>query len=391
MTSFCPPTLHSAASAGPRSASESGMPPAPQPSSSSVPKLAAGALALAIVGVLLYRLSASETPKPSAARSSGSESAELAGGAERHHEPSSVSDPGTEADGGADRGGYFARFGWGSGAGKLGKDRPDEANPEGPMSFAPLPGGGLAILDQINGRMVLTDKDGKPVKEIKVDLQAPQEIAVGKDGSMAVADRLVDKRVNVYDANGKSMGSLPLEGNKIKEGGAVSGLFVDGKNVYAENAHGILALLGSTDGKAADKQTDLFGRPSRDGTLLLSAGITNAQQGRAWVSAMKRAETRELFTRELKENVPILTISMLDSDQKGTIYIAYTTELGENDERLVLHCLAPTDGHILGSVEVQLNDMPEETFREFSVADDGTVYHAEMSEQGMSYRAIHCP
>ena len=46
---------------------------------------------------------------------------------------------------------------------------------------------------------------------------------------------------------------------------------------------------------------------------------------------------------------------------------------------------------ILGSVEVQLNDMPEETFREFSVADDGTVYHAEMSEQGMSYRAIHCP
>lgn len=356
-------------------------------------KLAIGALALLVVGVMVFRFLYGAAPKPPPYTSSGrGESTDLEPGTERNGaESTSVTTAGFDTDGGEGKGGYFARFGWGSGPGKLGKDRPDEANPEGPMSFAPLPGGGLAILDQINGRMVLTDKDGNPIKDVKVDLTAPQEIAVGKDGSMAVADRLVDKRVNLYDPSGKSMGSLPLEGNKIKEGGSVSALFVDGKNVYAENAHGILALLGTTDGKVADKQTDLLGRPSRDGTLLLSAGITNAQQGRAWVSAMKRLETRELFTRELKENVPILTISLLDSDAKGIIYVAYTTELGENEERLVLHCLSPKDGHVLGSTEVQLNDMPEETFREFSVADDGTVYHAEMTEQGMSYRAIHCP
>lgn len=369
------------------------MPPKSSSSESNTgAKVGLGVFALALVGVLMYRLAQPEPTKPhgNQPREESEQVDPASVGGSRSGQGDRVAASADDADA-SSKAGYFATFGWGSGPGKLGKDRPDEANPEGPMSFAPLPGGGVAILDQINGRVVLTDKNGNPVRDVKVDLTAAQEIAVGKDGSMAVADRLVDKRVNLYDPSGKPMGSLPLEGNKIKEGGSVSGLFVDGKNVYAENAHGILAFLGTTDGKAAEKQTDLYGRPSRDGTLLLSAGITNAQQGRAWVSAMKKAERRELFTRELKESAPLLTISMLDSDAKGTIYVAYTTEISDTDQRLLLHCLSPSDGHILGTTEVPLNDMPEETFREFSVADDGTVYHAEMTEQGMNYRAIHCP
>ena len=368
-------------------------PPTPKTSESYAGvKIAVGVLALVLVAALVFRFLQHPDPIPgtgSDPRSTSEHDEQVRSGRARPADEATAARAGAEEA--QNDSGYFARFGWGSGEGKLGKERPDEANPEGPMSFAPLPGGGLAILDQVNGRVVLTDKNGKNAREIKVDLTAAQEIAVGKDGTLAVADRLVDKRVNVYDANGKALGSLPLEGTKIKEGGGVSGLFVDGKNVYAENAHGILALLGTTDGTAATTQTDLFGRPSRDGTLLLSAGITNAQQGRAWVSAMTRAENRALFTRELKEPVPLLTIVMLDSDAQGIIYVAYTTEVGDNEERMVLHCLSPKDGHILGSTEVAINAMPEETFREFSVADDGTVYHAEMTEQGMSYRAIHCP
>lgn len=371
------------------------MPPPNQTERGARTKLAAGVLALAAAGVLGWRLLRDDGPKKSqfGAPSGAGESAEHATPGERRaaEEASARAAAAGEDGGSGGKDGYFAKFGWGSGPGKLGKDRPDEANPEGPMSFAPLPGGGIAILDQINGRMVFTDKDGNPVKEIKVSLAQPQEIAVGKDGTIAVADRLVDKRVQMFDPSGKETGSLPLVGNKIKEGGAMTGLFVDGKNVYAENAHGILALLGTSDGTAATTQTDLYGRPSRDGTLLLSAGITNAQQGRAWVSAMKRAETKELFTRELKENNPLLSISMLDTDAAGTIYVAYVTEVSAGDERLVLHCLSPKDGHVIGTTEVPMTDMPEETFREFSVADDGTVYHAEMTEQGMNYRAIHCP
>lgn len=367
--------------------------PLHEPERSARTKLVVGVLAVALVGALGFRLLREDGPKkPASGSASGAgESAEQAPARERHAagEARAVARGGAEDAGSKD--GYFAKFGWGSGPGKLGKDRPDEANPEGPMSFAPLPGGGLAILDQVNGRLVFTDKDGNAVKEVKVSLSQPQEIAVGKDGTVAVADRLVDKRVQMFDPSGKESGSLPLIGSKIKEGGSVTGLFVDGKNVYAESAHGILALLGTSNGVAAPTQTDLYGRPSRDGTLLLSAGITNAQQGRAWVSAMKRAETKELFTRELKESAPLLSISMLDSDAAGTLYVAYTTEVSAGDERLILHCLSPKDGHVIGTTEVPLTELPEETFREFSVADDGTVYHAEMTEQGMNYRAIRCP
>lgn len=361
--------------------------------SSSNTKRGLGVLALAAAGVIGWRLLREEiTGKPpTSANSQDDQEQRTSRAAAAPDEPALPSSPVRAQGDAGSKDGYFARFGWGSGAGKLGRDRPDEANPEGPMSFVPMPGGGLAILDQINGRLVLTDKDGNPVKELKVSLSQPQEIAVGKDGTLAVADRLVDKRVQIFDPNGKEGGTLPLIGDKIKEGGAMTGLFVDGKNVYAENAHGILALLGTSDGVAATTQTDLFGRPSRDGKLLLSAGITSKAQGRAWVSAMNRAETKELWTRELKESAPLLSISMLDSDARGTVYVAYVTEPSAGDERLVLHCLSSQDGHVIGTTELPMTEMPEETFREFSVADDGTVYHAEMTEQGMDYRAIHCP
>lgn len=349
----------------------------------------AGLLLVGVVGWQLTRDTSKGKPttKP-AASGQQSQSGVAAGAGSPNADPS----PGGGLVGDAgDRGGYFASFGWGSGEGKLGRDRPDEANPEGPMSMAPLPGGGLLILDQVNGRLVFTDKNGKPVKEVKLGLQAAQEVAVGKDGTVAVADRLVDKRVAVYDANGNERGTLPLEGNKIKEGGSVTGMVVDGKNVYAEKEHGVWALLGTTDGEAATKQTDLLGRPSRDGKLLLSAGITNAQQGRSWVSAMRRQQPQQVFTREFRAPSPLLTINLLDSDASGTIYFAYTAEVDESSERMVLHCLSPEDGHILGTTEVTVNDMPEEMFREFTVSDDGTVYHAEMTEQGMSYRTLRCP
>ncbi len=369
------------------------MPPPSHSERGSNTKRIVGVLALAAAAAIGWRLLRDDTAAiPSGASTEHAPSDERSGTSAAPVAAAASSGPvAPNAAQAGSSGGYFARFGWGSGKGELGKDRPDEANPEGPMSFALLPSGGLAILDQVNGRVVLTDKDGNPVKEIKVGLSQAQELAVGKDGTLAVADRLVDQRVQIFDPNGKEGGSLPLLGSKLREGGAMTGLFVDGNSVYAENGHGILALLGTTDGVAASPQTDLFGRPSRDGTLLLSAGITNKEQGRAWVSAMKRAETKELWTRELKESAPLLSISMLDSDARGIVYIAYTIEPSPGDERLLLRCLSPKNGQVIGTTELQLSDMPEESFREFSVADDGTVYHAEMTEQGMAYRTVHCP
>ncbi|HEX7602260.1 MAG TPA: hypothetical protein VF316_11670 [Polyangiaceae bacterium] len=285
--------------------------------------------------------------------------------------------------------GAFATFGWGGGDGQLGRSRPQEANPEGPMSLAADGKGGALLLDQVNGRVVRVDADGKPKGTIKVPLLGAQDVAVASDGTVAVLDRLADKQVQLFGADGKPRGSLPLEGKGIAEGGAVTGVFVDGDKVYAEKEHGALVLLGGTDGKPGDR-TEIPGRPSRDGTSYISAGITTPDEGRLWVTAITRATNQHRFTRELRMGVPVPTLLLLDSDKSGTIYLAMEAMPSEGNPVVLLSCLAGKDGAPIGTVQLPASVLPEETFREFAVLDQGGVLHAEMTEGGVVYRKYDC-
>ena len=49
----------------------------------------------------------------------------------------------------------FARAEWGNGQGRLGRIRPDEANPEAPMSLAQANDGTVVVLDQVNNNSEL--------------------------------------------------------------------------------------------------------------------------------------------------------------------------------------------------------------------------------------------
>ena len=285
--------------------------------------------------------------------------------------------------------GAFATFGWGGGDGQLGHSRPQEANPEGPMSLASDGKGGALLLDQVNGRLVRVDADGKPKGTFKVPLLGAQDVAVASDGTVAVLDRLADKQVQLFDADGRPRGSLPLEGKGIAEGGAVTGVFVDGDKVYAEKEHGALVLLGGTDGKPGDR-SEIPGRPSRDGTSYISAGITKADEGRLWVSAITRATSQHRFTRELRMGVPVPSLLLLDSDKGGVIYLAMEAMPSEGNPVVLLSCLAGKDGAPVGSVQLPASVLPDETFRELTVLDQGGVLHAEMTESGVVYRKYDC-
>ena len=50
----------------------------------------------------------------------------------------------------------------------------------------------------------------------------------------------------------------------------------------------------------------------------------------------------------------------------------------------------PTHGEILGSVTVPANTMPEETFRDFVVLDDGGVLYAVRTANGVTYYETDC-
>jgi len=274
---------------------------------------------------------------------------------------------------------------WGREKGQLGRERPQEGNPEGPMSLA-FAGDDLLVLDQVNGRLVRYGKDGR-VRGASDAPTTAQDLAVGKDGTVAMIDRLVGKAVTLTDANGRKIGQLPLD-KRVGEPGLVTAVVVDGKTVYVEKEHGALVPIGTTDGQPADDAPELTGRPSKDGELLLTAGLTSKREGRAYVNAMDRKSGSLRFARAVQFPRPAQAIVLLDSDARGAIYLGVAS--GEPAQASVA-CLDRTDGHVLGRITLPLSQTPEESFRDMTVADDGTIVYALRTDDGVEYLRARCP
>lgn len=253
------------------------------------------------------------------------------------------------------------------------------------MSLA-LAGDDLFVLDQVNGRLARYDRSGRLERHMDVP-GTVQDLAIAKDGSIALIDRLAGKAVTLLDANGRKIGELPLASSKVGETGLVTGVFVDGKDVYAEKEHGALVHLGTTEGgPAEDKQ--LTGRPSKDGTLLLTAGLASAREGKAFLNALDRRTGTLRFSRVIAFPRPARTIALLDTDARGGIYLGV---IGGPDGLAHVVCADPGDGHVTGRLALETSDTPEESFRDYVVGDDGTIVYAVRDESGVEYRTARCP
>ncbi len=278
---------------------------------------------------------------------------------------------------------------WGQGPHQLGRDRPQQGNPEAPMSLAVDPQGGAVVLDQINGRLSRFGRDGAPLGTVPLTVQAAQDLAIAPDGTTAVMDRLVDKTIALLGADGTLIGELPLEGKGLEEGGAATGVFIDGEDVYVEREHGKLVRVGDTKGKADTERPSLPGRPSRDGRSYLTAAIIDAPSGRLYVNAIARDTGQHRFTRELKLAGPVQSIALLDTDRAGIIYLGAIAEL-PGATALLLTCLDPLDGHPLGSARLPVNASADETFRELTVFDTGGVLYAFRTEERVELQRHDC-
>lgn len=279
---------------------------------------------------------------------------------------------------------------WGSGLGALGRDRPDEASPSGPMSLAVDARGQTWVLDQINSRVVRYSGDGSVEQALVIAHETSQDIAVGPDGSVAVLDRFRSEEVALHDPSGAFVGSLPLAGEGIETAGHVTGIFIDGTDVYAESEHGPLVLLGNTSGEPASPRKELPGRPSRDGTFYVKAGIVSSAEGRAYVAVNDRPSEEHRFTRDLAMGSPIQALVLLETDASGTIYLGAEIVVDEPATEVLIVCLDPTNGEVEGAVTVPANDMPEESFRDFVVEPNGGVIYALRTEEGVEYRRTDC-
>jgi len=148
--------------------------------------------------------------------------------------------------------------------------------------------------------------------------------------------------------------------------------------------------LGSVSGAPADKREEIPGRPSRDGLSFLKAGIIDGDAGRVYVSSVERSSMKHRFTRELRMEGAARTIQLLDTDKSGVIYFAVVLDRADGGEAVYLSCMEPLQGNPMGSAWLPVNTMPEESFRDFAVQDEGGVIFALRTEQGVSYQRVDC-
>src|SRR5262249_9712385 len=189
--------------------------------------------------------------------------------------------------------------GYGSEPGQSGRRREQEWNPEAPMAVAAGPNGQLAVVDQVN-RRILRYKDGKLVGTINTGGDTVQDIAFGRDGKLLVLDRLVDGNLQVYGADGKLANEVALAGKGVTENGTITGVFSDDDGIYVESDHDSVVRIADAAGQSDQNRPPLAGRPSRDGRSLLAAEITDAAAGIVSVSAADRSSGQTTWKQSLE-------------------------------------------------------------------------------------------
>jgi hypothetical protein len=287
-------------------------------------------------------------------------------------------------------------YGWGSGPDQLGRERPTEGNPTAPMAFTFDASGNALVLDQVNGRLVRLGPDGKPRESLQLTVQSAQDVAVARDGTIAVLDRHADKTISLQDATGKPIGNLSLAGKGLEQTGVATGLFIDGDSVYVEAEHGPLIRVGNLAGQSDAERPQLPGRPTRDGKSLISANLGPRGSNKVYLHVTDRATLQHRFTREYTLPHPVLTLLMLDTDASGVIYLAAEGQEPHSPEEVRpphwvrMLCLDPLDGSPLGTADLPSNSMPEETFRDFAVPDSGGVLYSLRTPEGMTLQRYTC-
>lgn len=303
------------------------------------------------------------------------------------------------------QGTVIARAGWGSGPDQLAHSRPQEANPEAPMSHVVGPDGTIHVLDQVNRRIQRFSRDGRHLGSTPIPLLGAQDLALTRDGSYVVLDRLADRTIAIVGQDGRERARLPIVGQGIERTGYVTGMFVDGNDVLLEREHGPLVRVGDSNGGDTQNREEIPGRPTRDGRAWITAGITDQTEGRLYINAVARPTRDHMYTRELRVPMETRALVMLDSDARGVIYLgalgaarsaAGTAPIAQSDggsegnERILLMCLDGATGRPLGQTTLPPNTSADETYRDFTVPDEGGVIYQVRNDQGVEYRRYDC-
>lgn len=194
-----------------------------------------------------------------------------------------------------------------------------EASSEGPASFAPLPDGGLLVLDQVHQRVLRLDAAGNLAATIALPGRAFDDLEQVDGRALLVLDRLVTTRLLALDFDGTLLAEVPLVGRGIERGGAVTALLVRPDGVWLEVHHRHSVLLLDRDLRPCERRI-VLGRPIANARSLRAAldgrgGVTLSVAGR-----VDRDPARSVT---IKGGAPIERIVWFDADAAGLVRVAF--------------------------------------------------------------------
>lgn len=274
---------------------------------------------------------------------------------------------------------------WGSDVGELGRSRPKEANPEGPMSFAIDDAGLVHVLDQLNERISVFDPiSGTPARVIPIGSDTVQDLVLDPAGGYALLDRLVARDVKFIDGSGVLRTSVPIVGPNVPESGVVTALFAAKDGFWVETDHEKLVRIALPGGVPDPLRPTLDGRRFGASPLLRAA---RDPAGYAVVSAVGSGG----FLARVPFTAPVLELKALESDGLTTFVAAHVGRETQSapfqlfDEKLVVVALDGAGGEV-GRFELPEPIGPEEQFKSIVLSPKGELHQLHVGATGASIR-----
>ncbi len=198
----------------------------------------------------------------------------------------------------------------------------NEADSEGPKSFAVKPDGGVLLLDQVNLRVIDLDSDGELIRYIALPAATFDDVEQYQDRAVLVLDRVVARTLLVMDLVGTPLAEVPLEGRGIDHSGLVTAMLPRSDGIWLEVGHRHSVKVLDRHLQPCTRQI-VMGRPMEHGYSLHGAldghgGVTlrrTPQNHRATT-----ALTTALSGVTLTGQAPIRRIVWLDEDADGAVY-----------------------------------------------------------------------
>lgn len=258
----------------------------------------------------------------------------------------------------------------GAGSDNIGVILPDEANPEGPMSFALGKEGEIYILDQLNFRIQVF-KNNKRIKTIPLPKDKSvdfKDIEITPDNKIALAGeffkegRAEKTYIYILDLDGKILNLIktetcPPEIHIVAEG-RYAGIWLCSQRI------------ASTDGKEAER-IRVPGKLSRNSKRIFFAEIIGEAS-----AVLYRSEENSLSRWEPEVtvyfNMPIVNLLGIWDEIKGRIYFgAFLAQKGRYSNVVVIFS---SDLREIGRVQLTVSREPYEIWRSVKVSPEGSIY-----------------